>query len=198
MSESVFRRDKFGISQKHFAIGEKYFIRDVDTNQDLLWVERDRFGRYTHMHVYSDKSKSQKFLHLEDKATWDFFGHWQVINAENNEVLASLKRNWLSSWFWRENWDLFGPDGRPIGKIQARGGVFKTWLRKFWLRGWIRMQFDVFLFDQHGKKVKVMEYNRKFTLRDNYVIDCSFDSQGFLDRQLAVGLGLILDSSEAR
>ncbi|MHA2274044.1 MAG: hypothetical protein ACXACI_19550 [Candidatus Hodarchaeales archaeon] len=61
----------------------------------------------------------------------------------------------------------------------------------------MRLQFDVFLFKE-GQKVKVMEYNRKLSLRDNYVIDCSFDTEGLLDRRIAVGLGLILDSSEQR
>ncbi|MHA2371066.1 MAG: hypothetical protein ACXADX_19795 [Candidatus Hodarchaeales archaeon] len=202
MSTSVFDRDKFGISQKHFAIGEKYFVRDLETNEDLLWVERDRLGRFTHMHVYSDKSKSLKVLHLEDKATWDMFGKWAIMDVATKQPLLAIKRKWFLSWLWRESWDVYGPEGyetgQPIGKIEARGNFFKTYLRKMsFLRGWMRLQFDVFLFKE-GQKVKVMEYNRKLSLRDNYVIDCSFDTEGLLDRRIAVGLGLILDSSEQR
>jgi hypothetical protein len=202
MSTSVFDRDKFGISQKHFAIGEKYFVRDLETNEDLLWVERDRLGRFTHMHVYSDKSKTHKVLHLEDKATWDFFGKWAIIDAGSKQPLLALKRRSWFSWLWRESWDLYGPEGyetgQPIGKIEARGNFFKTYLRKMsFLRGFMRLQFDVFLY-KGAEKVKVMEYNRKLSLRDNYVIDCSFDTEGLLDRRIAVGLGLILDSSESR
>ncbi len=198
MSEAVFRRDKFGINQKHLAMGERYFIRDVDTNEDLLWVERDRIGRYTHMHLYSDKSKSHKVIHLEDQATFDMFGKWRVIDVEKNQPIATLKRKFLVSAFWRERWDITSPDGQPMGKIQARGSFFKIWLRKMGpLKGWMRLQFEVLLF-KDGQEVKVMEYNRKFSLRDNYVIDCTFDTQGLLDRRLAVALGLICDSAEQR
>ena len=41
-------------------------------------------------------------------------------------------------------------------------------------------------------------FQSHLSLRDNYVIDCSFDTEGLLNRKIAVGLGLILDSSEQR
>ncbi|MFX1512873.1 MAG: hypothetical protein ACFFCQ_09830 [Promethearchaeota archaeon] len=198
MSQAVFNKDKFGVNQKHLAIGEKYFIRDIDTNEDLLWVERDRIGRYTHMHVYSDKSKQNKVLHLEDQATFDAFGKWTIIDVTTNEHLITLKRKFLKSWFWRESWDLFSPDGVQVGRIQSRGSFLATYLRKLGpLQGWLRLQFEVLLYHQR-QEVKVMEYNRKLSLRDNYVIDCTFDADKILDRRIAVGLGLILDTSEAR
>ncbi len=95
MSEAIFNRDKFGINQKHLAIGTKFFVRDLDTNADLLYVERDRLGRYTHSHVFTDKTKAKKVLHLEDKATFDFFGKMTVVDVESGKPLASLKRNWF-------------------------------------------------------------------------------------------------------
>ncbi len=201
MSEAIFNRDKFGINQKYLAIGTKYFIRDLVTNEDLLYVERDRLGRYTHTHVFTDKTKSTKVLHLEDKATLDFFGKMTVVDVETGQPLASLKRDWLWSFLWRETYDLYGPGGfetLPIGKIEARGSVLRTWIRKFLkFFPFLRLQFDVFLFKE-GQPVKVMEYNRKATIRDHYVIDCTFDTEGLLDRKLAVGFGLILDSYESR
>ncbi|MHA2231766.1 MAG: hypothetical protein ACXAB4_04685 [Candidatus Hodarchaeales archaeon] len=198
--DAIFNRDQFGISQKFLALGEKYNVRDVETNEDLLWVERDKFGRYTHMHVYTDKTKSQKILHLEDKAMLDFFGKFTVMDVETNQPLASLKRKWFWSWLWRESYDIFGPEGfesQPIGKVEARGGFIRQWLRKVYKFWFLRLQFDVFLF-KDGQKVKVMEYNRKATLRDNYIIDCTFDTEGQLDRRLAVALGLVLDAFEQR
>jgi hypothetical protein len=201
MSEAIFNRDKFGINQKYLAIGTKYFVRDIDTNEDLLYVERDRLGRYTHSHVFTDKTKAEKVLHLEDKATLDFFGKATVVDVESGRPLASLKRDWLISFFWRETYDLYGPGGfetPPIGKIESRGSGLRTWLRKFLkFFPFFRLQFDVFLF-KDNQAIKVMEYNRKASIRDHYVVDCTFDTEGLLDRKLAVGLGLILDSYEAR
>ena len=42
------------------------------------------------------------------------------------------------------------------------------------------------------------EFNRKFTLRDRYVLDMTADAEHTLDRRIAFALGVMLDSGERR
>ena len=42
------------------------------------------------------------------------------------------------------------------------------------------------------------EFNRKFTIVDRYVLDMSADPARSLDRRVALGLGVMLDTGERR
>ena len=42
------------------------------------------------------------------------------------------------------------------------------------------------------------EFNRKFTLLDRYVLDLSADHNRYLDRRVALALGIMLDTGERR
>jgi uncharacterized protein YxjI len=48
-----------------------------------------------------------------------------------------------------------------------------------------------------GKDV-IGEFNRKFTIRDRYVLDLTADHQRTLDRRIAIALGVMLDTGEHR
>ena len=42
------------------------------------------------------------------------------------------------------------------------------------------------------------EFNRKFTILDRYVLDLTGDPERYLDRQVALALGIMLDTGEGR
>mgnify|MGYP006273433707 CR=1 FL=1 len=50
-----------------------------------------------------------------------------------------------------------------------------------------------------GRTERVIgEFNRQFTLLDRYVLDLSPDAERYLDRRIAVALGVMLDTGERR
>jgi hypothetical protein len=48
------------------------------------------------------------------------------------------------------------------------------------------------------KETLLGEFNRKFTLLDRYVLDLSRDRSNYLDRRIAIALGVMLDTGERR
>jgi hypothetical protein len=42
------------------------------------------------------------------------------------------------------------------------------------------------------------EFNRKFTILDRYVVDLTDDPDRYLDRRIALALGIMLDTGEGR
>jgi hypothetical protein len=42
------------------------------------------------------------------------------------------------------------------------------------------------------------EFNKKFSLRDRYVLDLTADKSRFLDRRIALAVGVLLDTGERR
>lgn len=49
----------------------------------------------------------------------------------------------------------------------------------------------------HDEQV-IGEFNRKFTILDRYVLDMSADPEHYLDRRIALALGVLLDTGERR
>lgn len=210
----IFDRDRFGIQQRHrrlLSAQEAYHIKDVDTDQDLLWIKRDRFGRKTHLHVYTgDPKTSPEIMTMKDKAMFDSWANFDILDNETNQNLGNAKRNFWSSII-RENWTIRDGTGKVVGKVKARSIVISLIRNIRWIVGWIpiiggvvellswliRLQFDLYLV-QAGKDVKVGEFNRRVTIGDKYILDMSADSQRIFNRKFAVALAVLLDSAEQR
>ncbi|MHA2202353.1 MAG: hypothetical protein ACW991_01570 [Candidatus Hodarchaeales archaeon] len=206
----IFDRDKFGIQQRHrrlFSGQEAYHVKDVDTDQELLWIKRDRFGRKTHMHVFpGDPKSTPEIITIKDLSSFDLWASFDVLDNETNQNLGRAKRNFWSSLI-RENWTIWDGSGNVIGKVKARsllkcilrnprwipiiGGIFELFS---WL---IRLQFDIYLI-QNGEEVKVGEFNRKRTIGDKYILDLTTDTERRFNRKFAVALAILLDSAEQR
>jgi len=210
----IFDRDRFGIQQRHrrlISAQEAYHVKDVDTDQDLLWIKRDRFGRKTHLHVYTGDPKiSPEIMTMKDNAWRDSWANFDILDNETNQNLGNAKRNFWSSII-RENWTIRDGTGKVVGKVKARSIVISLIRNIRWIVGWIpiiggvvellswliRLQFDLYLI-QEGKDVKVGEFNRRVTIGDKYILDMSADSQRIFNRKFAVALAVLLDSAEQR
>ncbi|MFX0181804.1 MAG: hypothetical protein ACFE95_01880 [Candidatus Hodarchaeota archaeon] len=210
----IFDRDRFGIQQRHrrlLSAQEAYHVKDVDTDQDLLWIKRDRFGRKTHLHVYTgDPKTSPEIMTMKDNASFDSWANFDILDNETNQNLGNAKRNFWSSII-RENWTIRDGTGKVVGRVKARSLIISLIRNIRWIVGWIpiisgvvelmswliRLQFDLYLV-QEGKDVKVGEFNRRVTIGDKYILDMSADSQRIFNRKFAVALAVLLDSAEQR
>ncbi len=213
---TIFDRDRFGIQQRHrrlLSAQEAYHVKDVDTDQDLLWITRDRFGRKTHLHVYLGDPKTKnapEIMTIKDNAMFDAWANFDILDNETKQNLGNAKRNFWSSIF-RENWTIRDGTGNLVGKVKARSLLISLLRNVRWLFGWIpvigwiveafswliRLQFDLYLF-QNGKETKVGEFNRRVTIGDKYILDMSNDSNRNFNRKFAVALAILLDSAEQR
>jgi hypothetical protein len=210
----IFDRDKFGIQQRHrrlLSAQEAYHVKDVDTDQDLLWIKRDRFGRKTHMHVFpGDPKSAPEIMTIKDLSSFDAWASFDILDNETNQNLGRAKRNFWSSIF-RENWTIWDGTGKVIGKVKARSLLISLMRNTRWIFGWIpiigwlvegfawliRLQFDIYLI-HNDTEVKVGEFNRRMTIGDKYILDMTADSEGKFNRKFAVALAVLLDSAEQR
>jgi len=213
---SIFNREKFGIQQRHrrlLSAQEAYHVKDVETDQDLLWITRDRFGRKTNLHVYlgDPKTKSApEIMTIKDNAMFDAWANFDIMDNETNQNLGNAKRNFWSSIF-RENWSIRDGTGKPVGKVKARSLLVSLLRNTRWIFGWIpvlgwiveafawliRLQFDFYLV-QNGEETKVGEFNRRMTIGDKYVLNMTADPNRNFNRKFAVALAILLDSAEQR
>ena len=150
---------------------------------------------YRHVTFYTGESKEEALLVVhQDRKFYGLRATYSVKTPEG-EPLGQLVKNYIYNIF-RKQWRINAPDGRTIA-LAKEDSLILSLLRRFLgpLFGILRTNFVIV--DPEGDRV-IGEFNRKFTLFDRYVLDMSDDRDGVLDRRLAIGLGVMLDTGERR
>ena len=86
-----------------------------------------------------------------------------------------------------------GPDRRPLA-IAIEDSLLSALVRRYVIR--VTPMNFVFRLGESDRAIG--RFNRKFTLRDRYVLDLTEDPTALLDRRVALALGVILDTGERR
>ena len=92
----------------------------------------------------------------------------------------------------RRTWVIRDAAGQEIA--QAREDSWAKALFRRFLSDLMRTDFEILLAD--GSRIGVL--HRKFTIADKYVLDLTGDPLRRLDRRIAVGLAILLDTAEGR
>lgn len=148
-----------------------------------------------HITFYSDDTKSHRLLEVLQDQKVAIINATYTVNAPDGECLARLRKNYLFNLF-RKRWYGARPDGSDL-LVAMEDSLILSILRRFLgtFYGLLRTNFIILKPD---KETMLGEFNRKFTLLDRYVLDLSHDRAGYLDRRIAIALGVMLDTGERR
>jgi len=114
---SIWYQNYYRIRKKVVTVGNKYWIEDFNGNllgfckQKILKLKED-------IRIYTDESLSQELFCIKQKQILDAFGNFGVIDSHTGALLGSIKREWLSSAFAKDKWEIFNPNNQLIGKIE--------------------------------------------------------------------------------
>jgi len=115
-----------------------------------------------------------------------------VKDPATGELIGSFKRDVVSSML-RRTWKIMDRNGNEIGHAME-DSIGKALIRRFLPFGAL-LKTD-FIIEINNKEVG--RFIRKWTISDKYILDLSSDPSRLFDRRLAVALGILLDSAEAR
>lgn len=148
-----------------------------------------------HIHFYSNVAKIDKLLDVYQDRKIVLLNATYTLAISDGAVLAKLHKNYLTNIF-RKRWYIYAPDGSEIA-IAREDSVVRSMLRRVLgpMFGLLRTNFVIHKPDLH---TLLGEFNRNFTLLDRYVLDLTSDTAGYLDRRIAVALGVMLDTGERR
>lgn len=187
-----FLLDKYLMRQKAFSLlGQKYYITD-EQRQPLFYVERSLgFVRGGNVLIYDDDKKGTLILRLVKEGVFDAFARFRVEDAEGR-VIGAAQRHGLMSLFFRK-WTLFNSQGQALGRVQEDSAI-KAFIRRFAPFGeLLKTNFHFYI-----NHILVAKFVRRFTILDRYVLDLTADPQRLLDRRLALGIAVLLDTAEKR
>ncbi len=183
-----FDRDKFLIHQKILSIGAKYYVYD-ENQQPLFFVQRPALRLKAHIEIFDDDTKNVRRLMLRQDRILAINQHFTLLTPEEQVVCTYERRGLLS--LVRRTWVIRNAVGQEIAQAREDSWVKAVFRRLF---GWMRTDFEILLPDN----THVGTFHRKFTIGDKYALDLTNDPNRRLDRRIAVGLAILLDTAEAR
>ena len=149
-----------------------------------------------HIRFYADDTQREVLLEvLQDKKFMPINARYTVIDPDGR-VLARFRKNYIYNFF-RRRWYIYYPDGELMA-MALEDSLALSLLRRFF-GYWITMFLMTnFIITRRDTDIVLGEFNRKFTLLDSYVLDMSPDRRNYIDRRIAIALGVMLDTGEHR
>jgi len=184
-----FARDKFLIHQKMMTISSKYYVYD-ENEQPLFFIERPAFKLKAHIEVFDDDTKAHQRLTLRQDKILAINQQFTLLTPDDQTICVFDRQGLFS--LLRRTWRIRDPQGQLIAIAQEDSWA-KAIIRRF-VTEWMRTDFEILLADNSPVGI----FHRKFTLADRYVLDLTNDPGRRLDRRIAVGLAILLDTAESR
>jgi uncharacterized protein YxjI len=163
----------------------------------VAYVRQKRMAIKEDIRFYADENESQEVFRIKARSMFDIGGARYDVTAADGTAIGVLEHQFGKSLF-RSTWKVTDADGGEVAIAQERSLPMAIARRVVdfvpygeWLP--IPYNFDLVM---DGRVIGHM--NRKFQLRDRYVLDLSGDHERALDRRLGIALAIGLDTLQNR
>jgi hypothetical protein len=197
-----FQYDRFLVDQLIRPIANLYRVTPLAAGEapagpPVAYVRQKRFAIKEDIRFYGDEGEQQELFRIAARSVLDIGGSRYDVLA-GGERIGFLWHKFKESLI-RSTWHLGGPQEEEVALARERslvGAVLRRvvdFIPEY--GGWIPIPYNFeFLID--GRVVGGMD--RKFKLRDQYILDLSGDADRKLDRRVAIALAIALDALQNR
>jgi uncharacterized protein YxjI len=162
----------------------------------VAFVRQKKLAIKEDIRFYADESETRELFRIKARSMFDIGGARYDVAAED-EPIGALEHVFGKSLL-RSTWRIVDPSGQEVATARERS-TFAAIARRIvdfvpygeWVP--IPYNFDFLI----GERV-VGGMDRKFKLRDQYVLDLSGDSDKKVDRRVAIALAIALDALQNR
>ncbi|TML85474.1 MAG: hypothetical protein E6G08_14240 [Actinobacteria bacterium] len=197
-----FDADRFLVDQLIRPIANLYRITPLAAGETpaggpIAFVRQKKLAIREDIRFYADESESHELFRIKARTILDTGGSRYDVFA-GDEQIGLLHHDFRKSLI-RTTWRVLDADGQEVAISQERSSAMAILRRLIDFvpdyGGLIPIPYN---FDFLIDGTKVGEMNRKFQLRDRYVLDLSGDTGRKLDRRVAVALAIGLDALQNR
>jgi hypothetical protein len=196
-----FEYDRFLVDQLIRPVANLYRVTplavgETPAGQPIAYVRQKKLSIKEDIRFYADESESQELLRLKARSMLDIGGaRYDVLVGE--ERIGLLWHKFRESLL-RSTWHIGGPDEQEVGvaRERSRAGAIARRIVDFLPVGDfvpIPYNFEILV---DGQVVGGLD--RKFKVRDQYILDLSGDPEGTIDRRVGVALAVSLDALQNR
>jgi uncharacterized protein YxjI len=164
----------------------------------IAYVRQKKLKIKEEIRFYADDAEQQELFQIKARTWLDTGGSkYDVIDAQEGNI-GVLEHAFRKSLF-RSTWRISTPDSEEIAIAHERSQVLGIARRVIDfvpdIGGLIPIPYN---FDILASDRVIGRMDRKFQLRDRYVLDLSGDTDRALDRRLAIALAIGLDTLQNR
>src|SRR5262245_45514147 len=176
-----------------------------DEEGDLAaFVQQKTFALKEDLRFYADDDKQHELFRIKARQRFDPRARYRVTDADDVEI-GELKKEFKRS-LARSTWRVFAPGGETELLWATERSFVRSILRRLVnLAGFIPIVGDVlelipirYHFDFFSGEEQVGSFERRFGIRDRYILDLAGDPERRIDRRVAIALAIAMDALQAR
>jgi len=198
-----FDYDRYLVDQLIRPIANLYRVTplaagDTPAGPPIAYVRQKKLAIKEHIRFCADENETQELFHIQAQTWLDTGGsRYEVVDVHDGKI--GLLHHVFGKSLLRTTWNVLNASDEEVAVAQERSQAMAILRRGIDfvpdIGGLIPIpyNFDLLI----GGQV-VGRMDRKFQLRDRYVLDLSGDPDKKLDRRLAIALAVGLDTLQNR
>jgi hypothetical protein len=198
-----FDYDRYLVDQLIRPIANLYRVTPLAAGETpagppVAFIRQRKLAIKEHIRFFADEAESQELFHIKARTWLDTGGSkYDVADAQDGEI--GLLEHLFKQSLLRSTWRISNAAGEELAIAQERSQAMAILRRVIDFvpdyGGLIPIPYN---FDIVSDGRPVGKMDRKFKLRDQYVLDLSGDPEKTLDRRLAIALAIGLDTLQNR
>ena len=201
-TDERFAHDRFLVDQLIRPLINLYQVTPLAAGETpaggpVAYVRQKRMAIKEDIRFFADENESQELFRIKARSMFDIGGARYDVTDAAGAPIGVLEHVFRKSLF-RSTWKVTDADGGEVMTAQERSLPMAIARRVVdfvpygeWLP--IPYNFDLVMDDR-----VIGHLNRKFQLRDSYVLDLSGDHDRRLDRRMGIALAIGLDALQNR
>jgi uncharacterized protein YxjI len=198
-----FDHDRYLVDQLIRPIANLYRVTplaagDTPAGPPLAYVRQKKLAIKEHIRFCADEGETQELFHIQAQTWLDTGGsRYDVVDVQDGKI--GVLHHVFGKSLLRTTWNVLNAAGAEVAVAQERSQAMAI------LRRGIDFVPDVgglipipYNFDILSGGQVIGKMDRKFQLRDRYVLDLAADPDKKLDRRLAIALAIGLDTLQNR
>jgi uncharacterized protein YxjI len=202
MSVDRFSSDRFLIDQLVRPMINLYRVTPLAAGETpaggpIAFVRQKRMAIKEDIRFFADEQETEELFRIKARSMFDIGGARYDVTEPDGLPIGVLEHQFRKSLF-RSTWKVTDADGGEVVTAQERSfpmAIARRVVDFIPYGEWVPIPYN-FDLTMDGKVIGHM--NRKFQLRDSYLLDLSDDHERKLDRRLGIALAVGLDTLQNR
>jgi uncharacterized protein YxjI len=199
----AFDYDRYLVDQLFRPIANLYRVTPLAVGETpagppIAYVRQKKLAIKEQIRFYADEGETQELFHIQARTWLDTGGSkYDVVDAQQGNI--GLLEHVFGKSLFRSTWRVSSPQEEELAIARERSQVMAIARRLIDfvpdIGGLIPIPYNFEILA--GERV-IGGMDRKFQLRDRYVLDLTGDTEKALDRRLAIALAIGLDTLQNR
>jgi hypothetical protein len=197
-----FEYDRFLIEQLVRPMVNLYQVTPLATGETpaggpIAFVRQKRMALKEDIRFFADESETQELFRIKARSIIEVGGRYDVTDPTGQRIGVLAKV--FGKSLLRSTWQILGVDDRELATARERSqamAILRRVIDFVPIGDFIPIPYNFVIEAPDGRVLGGMD--RKFQLRDRYILDVGADTDRTVDRRLAVALAIGLDTLQNR